>query len=142
VTYSFGGNLFDYPGYFSHHDGYRDGIFNLAKDVEGNYWTQPGDQVDNPMPNWYDPNRPDLWSSRHILSTDHVRLKDVSLSYSLPSVVVEKIRCDNIRLYVRGTNLAMWSKSKGIDPEVPLNGFRTVDTPPTRVISIGVQLGF
>ncbi|KPK84559.1 MAG: hypothetical protein AMS27_09505, partial [Bacteroides sp. SM23_62_1] len=142
VTYSFGGNLFDYPGYFSHHDGYRDGILNLAKDVEGNYWTQPGDQVDNPRPNYYDPNRPDLWSSRHILSTDHIRLKEVSLSYSLPSVAAEKIWCDNIRLYVRGTNLAMWAKSKGIDPEVPLNGFRTVDTPPTRVISMGIQLGF
>jgi TonB-linked SusC/RagA family outer membrane protein len=142
VTYSFGGNMFDYPGYFSHHDGYRDGIFNLAKDVENNYWVNPGDQVDNPRPNYYDPNRPDLWSTRHIFSTDHVRLKDISLSYTIPSTAAEKVWCDNIRLYVRGTNLAMWAKTKGIDPEVPLNGFRTVDTPPTRVLSVGAQFSF
>lgn len=142
LTCSFGGNMFDYPGYFSHHDGYRDGIFNLAKDVEDNYWTTPGDKVDNPRPNLYDSNRPDLWSTRYIVSTDHIRLKDVSLSYSIPSSAAEKIRFDHIRIYVRGTNLAMWAKSKGIDPEVPLNGFRTVDTPPTRIISTGIQLGF
>jgi TonB-linked SusC/RagA family outer membrane protein len=142
VTYSFGGNLFDYPGYFSHHDGGRDGILNLAKDVENNYWTKPGDVVDNPMPNWDNPDRPDRWSTRHIHSTDHIRLKDISLGYNFPSVWVERIKFDNIRLYVRATNLAMWSESKNIDPEVPLNGFRTADTPPTRVISMGLQLGF
>ena len=142
ITYSFGGNLFDYPGYFTHHDGGRDGIMNLAKDVEGNYWTKPGDKVDNPMPNWEDLNRPDLWSTRHILSTDHIRLKDISLGYSFPAVFAERIKCDNLRLYARATNLAMWAKSKNIDPEVPLNGYRTVDTPPTRVITVGLQLGF
>jgi hypothetical protein len=69
-------------------------------------------------------------------------LKDISLGYNFPSVWVERIKFDNIRLYVRATNLAMWSESKNIDPEVPLNGFRTADTPPTRVISMGLQLGF
>jgi TonB-linked SusC/RagA family outer membrane protein len=141
-TYSFGGNLFDYPGYFAHHDGRYDGVLNLAKDVEGNYWTKPGDVVDNPMPNWDNPDRPDRWSTRHIHSTDHIRLKDVSFGYSIPTVWLEKIKFDNIRLYVRATNLAMWSKTKNIDPEVPLDGYRTVDTPPTRVISIGAQVGF
>jgi TonB-linked SusC/RagA family outer membrane protein len=142
ITYSFGGNLFDYPGYFSHHDGGRDGLLNLAKDVENNYWTKPGDRVDNPMPNYDNPDRPDRWSTRHIHSTDHVRLKDISFGYSLPSAWLERIKFDNIRLYVRATNLAMWSVSKYIDPEVPLNGYRTVDTPPTRVITAGMQLGF
>jgi TonB-linked SusC/RagA family outer membrane protein len=142
ITYSFGGNLFDYPGYFSHHDGRYCGVLNLAKDVEGNYWTKPGDVVDNPMPNWDNPDRPDRWSTRHIFSTDHVRLKDISFGYSFPLSTVERIRCDKLRLYLRATNLAMWSKTKNIDPEVPLNGYRTVDTPPTRMLSVGLQLGF
>ena len=142
ITYSFGGNLYDYPGYFSHHDGYRDGILNLAKDVEGNYWTKPGDKVDNPRPNYDNPDRSDRWSTRQIHSTDHIRLKDISLGYSFPTTTIERIKCDNLRLYVRATNALMWAKTKNIDPEVPLNGYRTVDTPPTRVITIGLQLGF
>ncbi len=141
-TYSFGGNMFDYPGYFSHHDGGRIGILNLAKDVEDNYWKEPGDEVDNPRPLYQDENRSDLWSTRHLLSTDHVRLKDLTLSYNFPGTVAERIYMDNIRLYLRGTNLWMWAKEDGIDPEAALDGFRTVDTPPTRVLSVGVQFGF
>jgi TonB-linked SusC/RagA family outer membrane protein len=141
-TYSFGGNLFDYPGYFMHHDGFRCGIFNLAKDVEGNYWTKPGDVVDNPMPNYDDSNRPDRWSTRYIKSTDFVRLKEITLGYDLPSNIVEKVHLDNVRLYAKGTNVWLWSKTKGIDPEVTLNGYRTVDTPLSRVWTIGINLGF
>jgi len=141
-TYSFGGNMFDYPGYFSHHDGGRNGILNLAKDVEDNYWKQDGDVVDNPRPLFQDENRSDLWSTRHLLSTDHVRLKDLTLSYNLPGSAAERIYMNNIRLYLRGTNLWMWAKEDGIDPEAALNGFRTVDTPPTRVLSVGVNFSF
>ena len=141
-TYSFGGNMFDYPGYFTHHDGSRNGVFNLAKDVEGNYWTKPGDVVDNPRPMWYDENRSDLWSTRHIKSTDHIRLKDLTISYNFPESVAERIFMENMKIYARGTNLWMWAKEKGIDPEAALNGYRTVDTPPTRVLSLGIQFSF
>ena len=48
ITYQFGGDMFDYPGYFSHHDGVRIGSMNLSEDVAGNYWKNPGDKVDNP----------------------------------------------------------------------------------------------
>ncbi len=141
-TYSFGGNMFDYPGYFSHHDGLRVGVFNLAKDVENNYWTRPGDEVDNPMPNAYDPNRPDSWSTRHILSTDYVRLKELKIGYTLPVSVSNRLYADNLEVYLKGTNLWMWTREKDIDPEVTLNGYRTVDTPSARMITVGVNLGF
>jgi len=108
----------------------------------GNYWTKPGDVVDNPMPNWYDPNRPDRWSTRHILSTDFVRLKELTIGYSLPSGIVNRLYADNLEVYLKGTNLWMWSREQGIDPEVTLNGYRTVDTPLARVISLGINLGF
>jgi TonB-linked SusC/RagA family outer membrane protein len=141
-TYSFGGNLFDYPGYFMHHDGFRCGIFNLAKDVEGNYWTKPGDVVDNPMPNYDDSNRPDRWSTRFIKSTDFVRLKEITLGYDLPSAFVKKMSVENIKIYAKGTNAWLWSKTKGIDPEVTLNGYRTVDTPLSKIWTIGANLSF
>ncbi len=141
-TYQFGGNLFDYPGYFMHSDGFRAGIFNSAKDVEGNYWTKPGDIVDNPMPNYDDSNRPDRWSTRFIKSTDFVRLKEITLGYDLPSVLVDRMHVENIKVYAKGTNVWMWSKTKDIDPEVTLNGYRTVDTPLSRVWTLGVNLSF
>ena len=141
-TYSFGGNMFDYPGYFSHHDGFRLGSFSVAKDVEGNYWTKEGDVVDNPMPNLSNPNRSDKWSTRHILSTDYVRLKELKFGYTVPSSISNKLYVDNMEVYMKGTNLWLWSKEKDIDPEVTLNGYRTVDTPLARTISVGVNLNF
>ena len=134
--------MFDYPGYFSHHDGFRLGSFSVAKDVEGNYWTKEGDVVDNPMPNLSNPNRSDKWSTRHILSTDYVRLKELKFGYTVPSSISNKLYVDNMEVYMKGTNLWLWSKEKDIDPEVTLNGYRTVDTPLARTISVGVNLNF
>ncbi|RIJ48403.1 TonB-dependent receptor [Maribellus luteus] len=141
-TYQFGGNLFDYPGYFFHHDGVRLGTFNLAKEVENNWWKQPGDIVDNPRPVGWNGDRPDRWSSRHVLSTDHIRLKDITLSYTLPKSIVQKMYMNNVRLMVSGNNIWTWAKEDTIEPEVTLNGYRTVDTPITKNFLFGINVEF
>jgi hypothetical protein len=82
-TYQFGGILFDYPGYFMKNDGLRNYSFNYSRELVGNYWQNPGDVVDNPRPVLNNPMRSDRWSTRHILSTDFVRFKELSLGYSL-----------------------------------------------------------
>lgn len=143
ITYQFGGDLFDYPGYFSHHYGVRMGSFNLAKDIENNYWTQPGDVAKYPRPVYGNANRPDRFSSALIKSTDNIRLREVTFGYNLPKKFASSVFAQNIRVYARAQNLAMiWAKTKDIDPDVPLNGYRQVDTPPTRVIFAGVSVGF
>jgi len=141
-TYQLGGSLFDYPGYFFHHDGVRLGSFNLAKNVENNWWKQPGDIVDNPRPVGWNADRPDRWSSRHILSTDHIRLKDITLSYTLPKDVSGKLYMSNVRLFVNGNNLWTLAKEDTIEPEVTLNGYRTVDTPITKNLTFGINVEF
>ena len=143
ITYQFGGNLFDYPGYFSHHYGVRLGSFNLDKEIANNYWTEPGQDAKYPRPVYQNLNRPDRWSSQTIKSTDNIRLREVSLGYNLPKSIAGSLFAQNIRVYARAQNLAMiWAKTKGIDPDVPLNGYRQTDTPPTRVIFAGVSLDF
>ncbi len=142
VTYQFGGDMFDYPGYFMRHDNLRP-FFNVAKDVAGNYWAQPGDVVDNPRPIYGNTLRPDRWSSRHVFSTDHIRLKELSLHYNLPRSIANSIQASGIAVFAKSTNTAMlWQKESGFDPEVPLNGYRTVDTPPLRSVQFGVTLDF
>lgn len=144
ITYQLGGNMFDYPGYFSHHDGVRFGSFNLAEDVAGNYWTQPGDVVDNPRPIYANSVRSDRWSTRHIHSTDHIRLKEVSLSYTIPNKLISNLGLSNVNIFAKATNLSMlWMKDKmKFDPEMPLNGYRTVDVPPYKTIMVGLSLSF
>lgn len=143
TTFQWGGNLFDYGGYFAHHDGVRLGGFNLAKDVENNYWTQPGDKVENPRPVAWFGNRPDRWSTRHIHSTDYIRLKEASISYNIPKHLITKYGVDNINISLSANNLAyLYAATDDMELEVNLNGYRTVDTPLARTITFGIAIDF
>ena len=143
LTYQFGGHLFDYPGYFQKHDGLRMYSMNLSKDIVGNYWQNKGDQVENPRPVLGNPLRPDRWSTRHLLSTDFIRLKEISLGYTLPKTWYSKLGVSNIDVSLNVNNLAyLYAATKNMELEVALNGYRTVDTPMARTYSFGVNIGF
>ncbi|PCH69859.1 MAG: SusC/RagA family TonB-linked outer membrane protein [Bacteroidales bacterium] len=142
TTFQYGGNLFDYAGYFFHHDGVR-GSFNLAKDVEGNYWTPENTNADNPQPVYGWANRPDRWSTKHIKSTDYIRLKEIGLSYNLPKHLYEKFGVNNVKVNLNVSNVAyLYAATKDMELEVNLNGYRTVDTPLARTYSMGVSVDF
>lgn len=48
----------------------------------------------------------------------YVRLKTVDIGYTLPKKVVNKIKCNNMRIFVIGTNLLTFSDFKLWDPEL------------------------
>ena len=143
ITYQFGGNLFDYPGYFSAHGGVRLGSFTPSKEYEDNYWKQAGDNAKYPKPVAYWGYRPDRWSSLHLLSSDFIRFKEVSLSYNFPERIAKKLGLTGLQASFTGNNLFfVYRATDFLDPEVPLNGYRTVDTPISRVYSFGINLNF
>jgi hypothetical protein len=43
-------------------------------------------------------------------------MNNITLGYTLPSNLVKKAGLSNVRVYVTGDNLALWSKRKGLDP--------------------------
>ncbi|ARS40983.1 SusC/RagA family protein [Sphingobacteriaceae bacterium GW460-11-11-14-LB5] len=61
-------------------------------------------------------------SDRFIESSSYLRLKNVSLGYTLPKHIAAKIKTQNIRIYVSGANLVTWTKYTGFDPEASVNG--------------------
>ena len=70
------------------------------------------------MPIYANPYRWDRFSSRTIKSTDNIRLREMTVGYTLP---VLKKHISNFRIYFRANNLAMlWSKTKNIDPDVAI----------------------
>ena len=143
LTSTFGASGFDYPGYFMHSDGLRIASLMSSKDVENNYWTPDNRYVANPQPVVLPTYRSDQFSSRHIFSTDHVRVKELSLGYNFPSAWAKKIHLHNLKMYLKAVNPFMiWQKTPGLDPEVSINGYRTSDTPPIRVVSFGINIGF
>ena len=138
ISFQTGASLFDYPGYFlTYSDGVRIGSFNMTADVTGNYWTKPGDKVDNPKPIYNNPYRSDRFSSRTIRSTDNIRMRDITFGYKIP---VSKKYINNLRVYFKATNpFLIYCATKDIDPDVDINGYRQTDTPPTKAFMFGLN---
>lgn len=64
-----------------------------------------------------------------------VRLKNLSLSYTLPAFWSDSATC---RIYMQGQNLFTLTRFKGIDPE----NQSSINLPPLRVFSLGIELSF
>jgi hypothetical protein len=57
----------------------------------------------------------------HIQKADFVKLRDLSLSYDLPAMLVGKF-ADRATITAAGHNLKVWTKYGGADPELNFNG--------------------
>jgi hypothetical protein len=57
-------------------------------------------------------------SSRVVEDGSFLRLKTVTLSYSLPKNIIKKLYLSDLSLNVSGQNLYTWTKYSGMDPEV------------------------
>ena len=138
ISYQFGASLFDYMEYFTVSDGMRMGSFNqLAKGAD--YWTPENKDAKYPRVIYGNPYRSDRWSTRHIKSTDNIRVREITLGYTQPFKKV----VESVRFYVKATNPFMiWSATPDVDPDVPINGYRTVDVPATRSFVAGVNIRF
>lgn len=64
-----------------------------------------------------------------------LRLKSVEVGYTLPNSFTQKAHLSNVRFYLNGTNLFLWSKFKLWDVEMGGNG---LGYPVQRVMNLGV----
>ncbi|MEQ8927545.1 MAG: TonB-dependent receptor [Fulvivirga sp.] len=96
-----------------------------------NYWRQPGDITDIPRPSLAGPNDPDAqwqrFSTQYLEDGDYVRLKNIKLSYNLPSSIISKAKLSSVQVFVQGRNLITWTDYLGFDPEVSTNTASTDD---------------
>ena len=59
-----------------------------------------------------------VYSSRVIEDGSYLRLKNVSLGYTLPKKTLRKMHFDTMRVYVSADNIWTWTNYSGPDPEV------------------------
>ncbi len=62
------------------------------------------------------------WMDGWLEPGDHLWIKNVKLSYSLPSNLVQSLRITNLRLYLSINNLARFDNYSGFNPEVGSGG--------------------
>ena len=100
-------------------------------------WKQPGDITDIPR---YGVT-PQM-DSRFLENASFLRLKNVMLSYSLPSNLLRKSKFfTSARIYVQAQNLFTFTAFTGIDPEASGNVYQA-QYPMSRQYSMGVDLTF
>ncbi len=93
--------------------------------------------------------------SRYLLDMSYLRVKNITLGYSIPQMILKKAAINSLRVYVSLENFFTWDKLNGlpIDPETVggtsifnatnYNGGRTgVGTPTFKSASLGLQLNF
>jgi TonB-linked SusC/RagA family outer membrane protein len=76
-------------------------------------------------------------SEQSLVDASFIRLKNVNLSYSLPSQWLNHVKLQNARLYVQGQNLLTITGYDGFDPES-----QGLVTPPLRTVIAGLQFTF
>lgn len=108
---------------------------NQWRSVE-NRWTDENPSTTFPRAVVNDPNSNARTSDRFVESAAFMRIKNVQIGYTFPSTMLPKSGVINrIRIYVSGTNLATFTKWKGIDPENDL-------FPPLRQYMLGINAQF
>jgi TonB-linked SusC/RagA family outer membrane protein len=72
----------------------------------------------------------------------YLRLKNLNLSYTVPSKLVKRAGLNNLRLYVAGSNLYTWDRlgiySGSFDPEVPVTSAGRY--PNVRTVTFGIDV--
>jgi TonB-linked SusC/RagA family outer membrane protein len=111
-------------------------------------WKNPGDITDVPEARTFYANGVDN-SSRYISSGSYLRVKSVSLGYTIPATAIKKFRIERIRVYARALNLFTFTKYEGWDPEVNADyqanninqGVDFYSAPQIKSIVFGVNIG-
>ncbi|MCU0459805.1 MAG: TonB-dependent receptor [Bacteroidales bacterium] len=108
-------------------------------------WTGPGTSNTEPKPSFGGYNFTP--SDRFIHDGSFLRLRSVTFGYTLPSSLSQKAYIQQLRVYIKGTNLYTLTKFTGYTPEIGSydvlsNGIDYGAYPITSTYSIGVNLQF
>ncbi|MBO5890987.1 MAG: TonB-dependent receptor [Alistipes sp.] len=111
--------------------------YNQSRRLLKDRWKKPGDVTDIPR---YGVT-PQM-DSRFLENASFLRLKNVMLSYSLPSSMLRKTKFFTAaRIYVQAQNLFTITPFSGLDPEASSNVYKA-QYPMSRQYSMGIDLNF
>lgn len=161
LTYAFGTGLkwrgIDFSAFFQGISGVK--IFNGFKAMGLTGRQVPSNMLADVLQSWnYDKNSgiPKLGllsdpngnftnpSDFMLENGSYLRLKNITLGYSIPKQLLSRIRIpdSNLRFYVNGENLLTITKYTGFDPEVGRMGLDGGRYPLSRVVSVGLNMNF
>lgn len=146
LTYQMGGNM-----YYATQASLMDHRFQNNSVKVLDRWQKPGDITDVPRLQDGDITS---WGysipiTANVFRSDFLRLKNMSLGYTLPNELINRAKISQVRAYVSGQNLYLITPYPGADPETTstgnasaTQGFDKNMTPNARIFTFGLQVGF
>jgi len=118
--------------------------YNFEKHVLDR-WSGPGTSNTEPRPSFGGYNFTP--SDRFVQDGTFLRLRNLSLGYTLPELISKKIFMQGVKIYIKGTNLFTLTKFTGYTPEIGsdnvlANGIDNGIYPLTAIYSLGINITF
>lgn len=143
ATGTVGNDVFNYTRYFSDFNTFQG---NRSKRALYEAWqpTNKGGTVPIMDANDQVSSRP---SSYFIEKGSYLRIKNVQLTYTMPSKLANTIGFANVQAYVQVQNLATFTKYTGLNPEIQTGADNTLSfdggyMPVSRTLLLGLNVGF
>ena len=127
-----------------------EGVQNVSVEYYNNRWTatNPSNTYARALHN-DDQTLNNVPSSHWVEDGSYLRLKNLTIGYTLPEGIADKLTLSKARVYISSQNLFTITKYSGIDPEIGIqNGspiFNGVDNgiyPASRFVTVGVNVTF
>ena len=89
------------------------------------------------------------YTTRYLENADFLRIRNITLGYTLPVALTERIGISNLRLYATAANLYTFTSYDGFDPEVTVfptrstyRGYDMGSVPRLRSFVFGLNITF
>lgn len=126
--------------------------YNILKKEWENRWTENNPSNTTPRAiasgTAFENNTLD-YTSRYLENANFLRIRNVTLGYTLPKTTTQKIGINRLRLYATASNLYTFTSYDGFDPEVCLfpertsyRGYDMGSTPRLRSFVFGINVQF
>lgn len=112
--------------------------------VYDNAWQQPGDITNVPQFVYRDKSNANQHSTRFLMNASYLRMRNITVGYSLPKEWVRKAFLSNARVFATADNLFTVTAKDfiGFDPEARETGMQQWAYPVPRTFTFGVNLSF
>lgn len=124
------------------------GLAGRFNNIKANYWTPENQSATEPRPNV---NGLGTYAgSRNYKDGSFVRIRDITLGYTLPASLATRLTADRARVYVRAQDPFIFTNYEGWDPEAGFsagngaNGASQIDQggPAFKTLLVGLDVGF
>lgn len=139
-AYSIGGKIYNGDKTGLLHNGSSAGRA-MSEDML-NRWTPENRNTDYPRLQTTNTYAWTSTSTRFLVDADYLRMKNVSLGYTVPKHLLNKLGVSNLRVYAQAENFLTLFGEQGLDPEQNINGSTYFRYPAMKTMSFGVNLGF